>query len=314
MIQNAALIVRRKGIGALAAAGLFDVKGMLCRHILGRRFIRRRVRDFDMMLDLEDRGISRTLLLFGRREEEHVAILRRVLHEGMTVFDIGANIGYYALIESSLVGAGGCVLAIEPSPDNVKLLNRNLALNGCGNVQVLEMAVSDRGGRQSLHLSHQSNLNTFHPTGSALPHLSDRSVDVETDTVPAIARRVGIKPDLIRMDVEGHEVEVLRGLLPAIEAGEMAPMILFETHLSRYSPDHDLAAPLRALFAAGYRVPYLASTSEVGTTKIRERGYREGERLESDLIERVVFENVGADDAIDLICRAGGVRAVLLSR
>jgi hypothetical protein len=94
----------------------------------------------------------------------------------------------------------------------------------------------------------------------------------------------------------------------------MAPMILFESHRSRYTPEHDLAPQLRALFAAGYRVACLASNSEEGTTQIRERGYRGGPPFETDIIERVVFENVADEDAIDLICRGRGVRSVLLSK
>ena len=314
MLTNVSLILRRKGAGALSTALFYRVKGAFSRHVLGQRFVRRRVRDFDMLVDLDDRGISRTLLLFGRREEEHMVMLRPVLQPGMTVFDIGANIGYYVLIERGLVGPRGHIVAVEPSPQNVALLRRNLALNGCDNVTVLEMGVSGRAGRQPFHLSHLSNLNTFHPEGSAALHLSDRVIDVEIDTVPAIARRAGRKPDLVRMDVEGHEIEVIEGLLPAIEAGEMAPMILFETHLSRYSPDHDMGAPLRALFDAGYRVRLAASSSEEGTERLAERGYCGGDPIETDMVHRVVFEDLRSEDAIDIVCRTGGIRAVLLSK
>jgi FkbM family methyltransferase len=311
--SNIFLILRRKGLGALLTAIYFHFKAALYRS-LGRRFMRRRVRDFEMMIDLKDPGISRTLLLFGRREEEHVIMLREVLRPGMTVFDVGANIGYYVLIERSLVGSTGHIVAIEPSPQNVELLRRNVGLNGSSNVTIIQMGVSSRAGRQPFHLSHQSNLNTFHPIGSVVKHLDNRVIDVDIDTVPAIADRVGRIPDLIRMDVEGHEVEIINGILPAIQGGQMAPMFLFETHLTRYTPDHDFEPPLRALFNCGYRVRCVASSSEAGTAMITERGYRGGDPIETDMIERVIFEDIGQNDLIDLVCRKGGVRAVLLSK
>ncbi|MBZ0146388.1 MAG: FkbM family methyltransferase, partial [Pseudorhodoplanes sp.] len=303
-----------KGALALASAILAAGWGSFCRHVLGQRFVRKRVRSFEMMIDLDDRGISRTLLLFGRREEEHMLILRRFLRSGMTVFDIGANIGYYVLIERDLIGEAGHIVAIEPSPSNVELLRRNLELNAVTNVTLLEMGVSNRAGQQTFHLSHQSNLNTFHPIGSVVPHLNERVIEVEIESVPGMVRRVGRVPDLIRMDVEGHEVEIIEGLLPAIEAGKMAPMILFETHLSRYTAEHDLEPTLRRLLALGYKVRMAASSSEIGTQRVESYGYRGEPPFETDLMSRAIFENIATEDAIELICKQGGLRAVLLAR
>jgi FkbM family methyltransferase len=314
MNSNILLILRRKGIVALAGAFFFAIKGSVMR-LFGRRFIQRRVHDFRMWLDLNDAGISRTLLLFGCREEEHAVILRRVLAPGMTVFDIGANIGYYVLIERGLVGPAGRIVGIEPSSQNVALLRRNLALNNAHkDVAVFEMAISDQSGKRDLYMSQQSNLNTFHPTGSAAGYLDGRRAEVEIDTVPGIARRTGLKPDLIRMDVEGHEVEVLRGLIPAIRSGEMAPMVLFETHLSRYAANHDMEQDLKDLFELEYHVKFAASTSSNGTARVESFGYRGEAPIETDLHERVVFENIRNEDAIELICRKGGIRAVLLAK
>lgn len=314
MNSNMILILRRKGIVALATALFFALKAAVMR-VFGRRFTQRRVRDFRMWLDLQDAGISRTLLLFGRREEEHAIILRRVLKPGMTVFDIGANIGYYVLIERGLIGPTGRIVAIEPSSQNVALLRRNLALNNAQNdVTLFEMAISDQAGKRELYMSQQSNLNTFHPTGSASGYLDGRRTEVEIDTVPGVVRRTGLKPDLIRMDVEGHEIEVLRGLIPAIRAGEMAPMVLFETHLSRYAANHDMEQDLKGLFDLGYHVKFAASTSANGASRIESFGYSGEAPIETDLHERVIFENLRSEDAIELICRKGGIRAVLLSK
>jgi FkbM family methyltransferase len=282
------------------------------RRVLRQRFFERPVHNYRMMLDLDDRGISRTLLLFGSREMEHKVMLERMLKPGMTVLDIGANIGYYALMELRLIGAGGRLVAVEPSPANVALLRRNLALNGYDNVEVRQAAVSDVPGKRRFFLSHMSNLNTFHAEGTGLAHLSGETIEVETVTVPALM--AGRPPDLIRMDVEGHEVEIISGLIPAVERNEMAPMILFETHLSRYGRDHDMERPLRRLFGLGYRVRLAASSSQRGTGVVAARGYKGSAPIETDDETRVIFDDIAANDAIELICRVGGLRTVLLSR
>ncbi len=311
LIASAIGALRTRGPAAVAGAGLNLARASLHR-ALGRRYLEKRIYDYRMRLDLSDRGISRTLLLFGRRELEHKVMLERVLQPGMTVLDIGANIGYYALMELRLIGPGGTLVAVEPSPSNVELLRHNLALNGYHGVEVHQAAVSDRAGRRRFFLSDMSNLNTFHDTGTGRLHLSGETVEVETLTVPELM--AGNPPDLIRMDVEGHEVEVIDGLLPAVEAGEMAPMILFETHLSRYGADHDMAATLQRAFDLGYRVRLAASSSASGTERVRRRGYRGGEPIRTDDVERVIFEEIGEQDALDLICREGGLRTVLLAR
>jgi FkbM family methyltransferase len=311
LIHSAIRTLADRGAGAVAKAIAYHVVGQLKR-AGGSRFFEKRIYDYRMLLDLEDRGISRTLLLFGKRELEHKEMLERVLKPGMNVLDIGANIGYYALMELRLIGPTGRLVAVEPSPSNVELLQRNLALNGYTGIEVHQAAISDQPGVKPFFLSEMSNLNTFHDNGTGLLHLSGKTVDVRTATVPEIMN--GRALDLIRMDVEGHEVEVINGLLPAIERGETSPMIIFETHLSRYGADHDIEAPLRRLFALGYKVRLAGSSSERGTRVIEARGYKGGAPIRSDGVVRRLFQDIAADDAIDLICREGGIRTVLLGR
>lgn len=113
LIASAIGALRTRGPAAVAGAGLNLARASLHR-AMGRRYLEKRIYDYRMRLDLSDRGISRTLLLFGRRELEHKVMLERVLRPGMTVLDIGANIGYYALMELRLIGPGGTLVAVEP--------------------------------------------------------------------------------------------------------------------------------------------------------------------------------------------------------
>ncbi|WP_417613166.1 FkbM family methyltransferase [Owenweeksia hongkongensis] len=286
--------------------------GMFQSFVLGNRFVKRRIYDYHLWLDMKDRGISRTLLLFGERELEHKIMLERILKPGMKVFDVGANIGYYAIMESKLVGDNGSILAVEPSPSNVALLKRNLELNGVVNTIVREGAVSDKAETKKFYLAHQSNLNTFHDTGSGLEHLSGKTIDVQTFTVPDLAREYGV-PDLLRMDVEGHEVQVLAGMVGAIRDKKIRPIVIFETHLSRYSAENDFRPVLEALFEQGYSVSLAASSWEAGSEKVKKFGYSSSGSIRSDGVEREFFENISNQDALEIICNCGGLRTVVLS-
>ena len=312
LLNSAWITLRDRGAGVLVRAGVNLAHANFHRRVLGRRWVVRPIHSYRMNLDLEDPGISRSLILFGTREVDHKIMLERVLEPGMTVFDIGANIGYYVLMEHGLLGEEGYIVAIEPSPANVALLRENLDLNRCARVKVVEGAVSDRSGTRALHLSKLSNLNTFHPDGSARAYLSDETVEVTTYTVSGLTETHGT-PDLIRMDVEGHEVNVIGGMLAAIDAGRKKPMICFEPHLTRYSKDNDMEAALEALFSRGYAVRLLSSSHERGTRLIAARGYEVSAPIATDGMTRVIFENIGPHDAIDIICRSGGGRTVLLT-
>ena len=91
-------------------------------------------------------------------------------------------------------------------------------------------------------------------------------------------------------------------------------MVIFETHLSRYGPDHDMARTLRALFSLGYRVPLVSSSSDRGAERLRSLGYKAEMRVATDGIYRTLFSEIKTEDAISLICESGGLRTVVLSR
>ena len=132
-------------------------------------------------------------------------------------------------MELNLLNSTGQLIAIEPFPQNVSLLKQNLALNGYSKaIPIIEGAISDAPSKKLFHLSSHSNLGTFHPEGSGSEFITGTTIEVSTYSIPEIAQTYG-PPDLIRMDVEGHEVEVINGMLDAIRSGIMRPKIIFET-------------------------------------------------------------------------------------
>jgi FkbM family methyltransferase len=130
--------------------------------------------------------------------------LRRAVGSEDLVFDVGANIGFTALLFRQ---AGARVIAFEPSPKAFRLLARNL--EGKGDAR--RLAVAERPGRLFFEECDQLNLS----------HLADSGIEVEAVTIDSLVER----PTFIKIDVEGHEAAVLRGARETLKGG---PTIFFE--------------------------------------------------------------------------------------
>jgi FkbM family methyltransferase len=126
----------------------------------------------------------------------------------MTVVDVGSNLGLYTVLLSRLVGPAGRVLAFEPDPGLFALLQRNCALNGCANVTAYNLALGSRREHLTLRtLLLNSGDNHLGDGGS---RLFRRSVQIEVAPFDEVAP--GVKPDLVKIDVQGWEWEVLKGM------------------------------------------------------------------------------------------------------
>jgi FkbM family methyltransferase len=141
--------------------------------------------------------------LLPDREGDVDAFIRSRLREGAVFVDVGANVGYYTLVASKLVGTAGHVYAIEPVPSTAAFLRVNVKLNGCNNVVVREVAAWSARGRLVLKIPA-----SMYGCASAVREGS--SVIVKTSTLDDILRDEG-SIYLIKIDVEGAELEVLRG-------------------------------------------------------------------------------------------------------
>ena len=302
------------GVESLIYAGFYYFKQYILKHAL----LSRSIHDYRMYLDLNDPGISKTLAIVGRRELEYVYILKNELREGMTVWDIGANIGYYALMEANYVGSTGKVYAVEPSPSSYELLKKNLELNDyVGRVETFQLAISNNNGKSELYLSEMSNMNTFNPHlfrfRRIAGNLSGTALMVPTSDVRSFTKDKR-RMDLVRIDIEGHEVDVFESMIKAVEQEGFSAGILFETHFPKYDDTHNnMRKQLKRLFELGYSPKWMASTDEK-KARFGEKGYSPGVLIKTDGVERGLYENVRTDDAIELICDLGGVRTVFLKR
>jgi FkbM family methyltransferase len=121
----------------------------------------------------------------------------------LTIVDIGANIGFFALYAAKC-WPGADVMAYEPAPDNQGWLKNNIERSGATRVKVCPYAVADTTGRKTLHLKQESGWHSFWDDGS------QRTADVETLTLDAICESAAGRIDLLKMDCEGGEYQALR--------------------------------------------------------------------------------------------------------
>jgi FkbM family methyltransferase len=222
-----------------------------------------KLRDADVKLyvDLNDRGISRDLLRYHCREEYATKVFKSLLKPGLTIVDIGANIGYYALIEAEEVGRTGQVYAVEPSPRNVDILKKNVVLNEVQDIVDIEWgAISDISGSEELHLANRSNLHTLTPTSGMKNYVRFTGViDVPCFTLDDFLENKNVNPcdvDIIRMDIEGHEVKAIEGATKTLNSSKS--LVLFiEIHpklIKESNGEQAYAAFLEKLKSYGFEL------------------------------------------------------------
>ncbi|MFP6900534.1 MAG: FkbM family methyltransferase, partial [Opitutales bacterium] len=129
------------------------------------------------------------------------------IKEGMRVLDVGANIGYYTTLFSRLVGSTGSVVAFEPDPTNFSLLEKNCKANGCKNVKLENLALSDQGGVAKLHLSEVNRGD--HRMSSSDTNLE--TIEIKTVRLDDFLNQERAF-DLLKMDIQGHEFHALKGM------------------------------------------------------------------------------------------------------
>jgi FkbM family methyltransferase len=153
--------------------------------------------------------------------------LRRSVAPGMTVFDVGADIGFFSILAARLTGPGGRVEAFEPVPSSAQAVRANAALNRFANITVHEVAVADHEAREELLVQNISSQSHLAERG---PHASTRErALVEVICLDErIARGELPAPDVVKIDVEGSEVAVLRGLRRTLLA--RPPVVICELH------------------------------------------------------------------------------------
>jgi FkbM family methyltransferase len=163
--------------------------------------------------------------VYGTWEPDVVRAVTSTVKTGTTVIDIGAHIGYYTLLLAKCVGPTGRVISFEPLPANFALLEQNVQLNRLQHVQMNAQAVFSRDEELTISVpDHAPNSGD----ASVLSTEGTKHFRVPAITLDSFSSGTGLRPDFLKMDVEGAEYDVLLGAKETI--AQSRPKMLIELH------------------------------------------------------------------------------------
>ena len=164
-------------------------------------------------------------IIFGLFEQDTVNTFQRILKPGMTVLDIGAFVGYYTLLAANLVGKQGKVYAFEPNPVAFAILTKNIKENGYQKIiQAIPKAVSNRHDNVCLFVTEKeaAQASLYAPKQGFY-----KSIQVETVILDEFFAQLGWPQiDVVKIDVEGAEVEVLDGMKEVVRRNPQIKLII----------------------------------------------------------------------------------------
>jgi FkbM family methyltransferase len=196
--------------------------------------------------------------LRGNVEIASLEVLKERLRPGAVFYDLGANIGLFSLLAARIMGPAGKVFSFEPDPKNAARLRRNADHNEFSNITVVQAGVWSSSGKQTFWFADASSPDrgvgrfTAEEYGTNGVALECVALDNFVEGVPL--------PDAIKCDVEGAEVEVLRGATRILR--EVRPWIICELH----SEENALAVQ-QLLRAAGYSIELVDATHILAVAK-----------------------------------------------
>lgn len=165
-------------------------------------------------------------------EEVTTKLFKEIIKKGDTVIDLGANIGYFTLLASKLVGANGKVFAFEPAPKNFEYLIKNIELNDYKNIVAIQKAVSNHNGKTKLYLSpYDSGHHTINRSDGIEAYRLGRagdvvSIDIETVTLDDYLKDKGYKVDVMKIDIEGAEPLAFDGMRKTLSKNQNIKIFL----------------------------------------------------------------------------------------
>lgn len=233
-----------------------------------------RLRGYRSLLSYDPRSyIGRYIYFRGIFEQQIVSRIASFVRKGMTVIDIGANIGQHTCVTAELVGPTGCVLSIEPQAAVRRRLVENVALNAFSNVAVVSHAVGNISGSGRLYHTFASN-----DGAATLGFIAGAfSEEVSVRTLCQVADEVGVeRADIVKIDVEGAEYQVLCGSERFLDRNPPTAIFVecIDKHLNRFG--HRTSDVIRWLHDRQYHVEAL----ERGQW----REVRRGTAIDADLV------------------------------
>ncbi|HVA00752.1 MAG TPA: FkbM family methyltransferase [Terriglobia bacterium] len=192
---------------------------------------------FGRTIDVDARdGCGRFIYYFGVWEPNLTAFIQSHLRHGDCFVDVGANVGYFSLLASTLVGQSGKVVSIEPVQSTFEVLTRNLDANRAQNVRAVNMAVWDKEETLTFYISSETIIGVSTVIAArAEKGLHDARCDVRAAPLCSL-----LSPDeiaaarLIKIDVEGAENRVIFGLGSLLESGRRDLEVVMEISIAAF--------------------------------------------------------------------------------
>jgi FkbM family methyltransferase len=311
--KNLLPFIKNGQLGKAFSLALHQIDHHINIKVLKKREVVRKVNNCPMILNFDEEGLSRHLMVHREREVAETETIKRIVKPGMCILEIGANIGYYTILMGKLVGKNGKIYAYEPYPRSVDILTRNVRLNGLADiVEVHNLAVSSENTIKKLYLGRASNVHSlinYKTDGSNADYIEVKTKDIREILVSACR-----KFDLLRMDIEGHEREIFNRLGSDIEAF-LPTRIFFEIHpLGDIDPDPTFTKPLTNMLDLGYYPELVISSSHVDAKKrFDELNYQPFRVVSVNTSTHYLYDNIKTSDLLQVAARRPKItRAILL--
>ncbi|HEY2407147.1 MAG TPA: FkbM family methyltransferase [Polyangiaceae bacterium] len=171
-------------------------------------------------------GNSTAGMMLGTLEPELQEAFSLFTHPGMTVYDIGANVGFFSILAARLVGHSGKILAFDPLPTNTQMVEYNAKLNGFEQVEVHRAALGNEDGEAAFVISSDPNWGKL--KGIGVPASVSGEERVVIHRIDSLVAGGLPAPELIKIDVEGAEVAVLEGGSSTLRTAR--PILFIDLH------------------------------------------------------------------------------------
>ncbi|MBL76907.1 MAG: hypothetical protein CL763_08305 [Chloroflexi bacterium] len=180
---------------------------------------------FGNKLFLNKKGLALAISHYGTYEELEAKIMEEKIKAGSIVVDVGANIGLHTLNMARITNIDGKVFAFEPDPSNFKILEKNIQMNNYENIVSEQKAVGQGHGETTLYQSDHPGMHRIYPQSEK----SKGEIQVELTNLDKYFNDLGLTDqiDFIKIDVEGFEFSVLKGMKEILENNKQIK-ILFE--------------------------------------------------------------------------------------